>query len=702
MSRARVWRGEAGGALNGAAFGRRLRAAAWSWALSALAAALCMALSFAAVATQANTATATGASAAAPVWLERSFEREGVGVHLRLTPASAQATAAPPRAGDPVRLELQLRRLADGQPLSNLPLGAWLDHEVSVASGAVPACGQRVASILGGGLMQRPLLDLTGYYVLTLDAEGSVSALDPAVRFAGRSSLYAAVQLGGRPFDWAKTGDDRLLYVAVPERREVVAIDLQEFAVRQRIAVAGRPTRLALSPDGQQLWIAQRGDAGEAAPLAGQAPNTAVPAAGSATAATTANAAADPAEAERIDVYAIADGRIETGYRLPPGHHEIAFSDDGRYAYVGSRDSGRVSVIDNAQGRLVREVELGGQPLSLLYLPAQSQLWVVDGAQGAIHRLGRGGAQIDRIALEPGLGPARLTPDGRRVLALNPAQHRVHVLAAADGALQRSLTVSGRPYDLFFTQRYAYIRPLETEQVAMLSLASLEREPTLQYLPTGAQAVGAFAGLPVASSMSENMEGAGAFFAAPGERTVYHYMEGMNAPDSGIRAFGHTPMAVAISRRGLREHGRGRYSATFKLPAQGRMVLALASESPRLRECLAWNVEPAPRTAAARPWTLHWRGASEQRVRRGETAEFALSLQAAPGRTPPPAAALVAWVVSGAGGRAERWPLLAGARDGEYFIRGRMDRAGGYFVHVREAGGAQAAGGDVPAALTVE
>lgn len=664
----------------------------------------------------------TLAPAADPVYLQRSFEREGVKLHVRLQAAAPdadradplRATARPssPRAGDPVRLEVEIERLADSQPLSNLPIGAWLDHEVSVSSGAVPACGQRVASILGGGLLQRPLVDLTGYYVLTLDAEGSVSALDPAVQFAGRSSLYAAVQLGGRPFDWAKSADDRWLFVALPERREVVVIDLQAFSIRERIALRGHPTRLALSPDGQQLWIAQRARS----PWAGQASSATVQGRGdgaAASARTQADASSgansapasgatpDPAS-ERVDVYAIAERRLANGYVLPPGHHEIAFSDDARYAYLSSRDSGRVSVIDNAQARVLRELELGGQPLSLLYLPAQSQVWAFDGAQGVVHRLGRDGAQIDRIALDPGLGPARLTPDGRHVMAVNPSQHRLYVLSTADGELVHKLTVSGRPYDLFFSQRYAYVRPLDIEQVAMLSLASLEHTPTLQYLPTGAKAIGAFAGLPIASSMGDNMERTGAFFAAPGERTVYHYMEGMNAPDSGIRTFGHTPMAVTISRRGLREIGRGRYATTFKLPSQGRMVLALASESPRLRECVAWNVAPPETTAVARAWSLHWIGDASRRVRRGETAEFALNLQAAPGRALPAPERLVAWVVSGSGGLSERWPLSAAGPASEYRIRGHVDRPGGYFVHVREVGGANSQPGDVPASLTVE
>lgn len=672
-------------------------------------------LTVAAVAFAAATAAANPSDTA---YLDQRIEREGVAMRVRLEPAASADpsqrsgesragragdranarrkpadAAAGPRAGDTVRLSIELERLADAQPLSSLPIGAWLDHEVSVSSGAVPGCGQRVASILGGGLLQRPLVDLTGYYVLTLDAEGSVSVLDPAVQFAGRSSLYAAVQLGGRPFDWAKSGDDRWLFVALPQQREVVVIDLQELSLRQRIKLRGSPTRLALTPDGQQLWVAQRAQA-----FAANSANTAQ-------AETTAQAqpASDTApDSERVDVFAVGDGRALAGYPLPPGHHDIAFSDDSRYAYLGSRDSGRLSVIDNAGQRVLREVELGGQPLSLLYLPAQAQLWAIDGEQGVVHRLARDGSQIDRIALDAGLGPARLTPDGRHVLVVNPSQHRLYALAAADGELKHRLTVSGRPYDLFFSQRYAYVRPLDTEQVAMLSLASLDSEPTVQYLPTGAKAIGAFAGLPIASSMGDNMERAGAFFAAPGERTVYHYMEGMNAPDSGIRTFGHTPMAVTISRRGLREAGRGRYTTTFKVPSQGRMVLALASESPRLRECLAWQVAPAAVQADARGWSLRWLGLSNRRVRRGEQAEFALSLRAAPGRALPAASQLVAWIVSGAGGLSERWPLHATEHAGEYRIRGRLNQAGGYFVHVREVGGANSQPGDVPASLMVE
>lgn len=609
------------------------------------------------------------AGTAGNAYLDRTLEREGVSLRLRLEPLEGPATA--PRAGDIVRLSVELERLADGQPLSNLPIGAWLDREVSVMSGAMPACGQRIASILGGGLLQRPLLDLAGYYVLTLDAEGSLSVLDPAVSFAGRSSLYTAVQLGGVPFDWARTADDRWIFVALPEQRQVVAIDLQTFAVRQRIDVGGRPTRLALQPDGQLLWVAQRADG-------------------------------EDSDGERVDLFTVSDGHHAGGAALAPGHHEIAFSDDGRYGYVTSRDAGTLAVIDSAGGTRVREVELGGQPLSVLSLPSRGQVWVVDGEHGVVHRLTRDGAQIDRIRLAPGLGPARLAPDGRHVLVVNPAQHRLDVLTADDGRLRHSLTVSGRPYDIFFSERYAYVRPLDIEQVAMFALSGLETEPVLQYIPVGEQAVGAFPGLPVASTMSDNMERMGAFFAAPGERTVYHYMEGMNAPDSGIRTYGHTPIAVTISQRGLRETGRGRYSTTFRLPSQGRMVLALASESPRLRECIAWNVAPGAEPAQAAAWSVQWIGEPAASVRAGDPVEFVVRVQGTPGLPPPDARQLAAWVVPGGGGRAEHWPLRPTGRSGEYRIVGALGAPGGYFVHVRGADSGSRSLSALPASLVVE
>ncbi|MBL0038988.1 MAG: hypothetical protein IPP36_10915 [Nitrosomonadales bacterium] len=50
--------------------------------------------------------------------------------------------------------------------------------------------------------MQRPLLDLTGYYVMTLDTEPGVSVLDPAVSFSGRAVCVLSAKLQGRGFEY--------------------------------------------------------------------------------------------------------------------------------------------------------------------------------------------------------------------------------------------------------------------------------------------------------------------------------------------------------------------------------------------------------------------------------------------------------------------------------------------------------------------
>ena len=598
--------------------------------------------------------------------LRQELQQEGIGLQVRLQTDDANARHA--GIGDTLRLSVSATRLADGQPLPNLPIGAWLDHSVSVMSGVRPSCGQRVAAILGGGLLQRPVLDLTGYYVLTLDAEGSVSVLDPAVSMAGRSSLYTAVQLGGRGFDWVATDDDRWLFVAVPDRQQVVVIDLQSFAIRQRIAVAGKPTRLALSLDGGALWVAQRAE--------------------------------QEGESDRVDAFAVNDGHAIGGAALPRGHHEIVFGEAGR-VFVSSRDAGTVSVFDAAAQRL-REVELGGEPLALLALPNNGGLWAVDGRSGAVHRLSAQGEQIDRIALESGLGPARLTPDGRFVLIVSPAQHRLYVLDAHTGALRHRLTISGRPYDVFLSRRFAYIRTLDTGSVALLELAGLNATPTLQSLPLGEIGIGDTPGLPIASSMSRNRESAGVFMVSPGERTIYHYMEGMNAPDSGLRTYGHTPLAVRISQRGLRQTGPGDYTTTFRLPAQGKMVLALAVDSPRIRQCLDVAFTGEGEDEGKRSWSLRWLSEPPLPVKPGASVEYLLELSAPAGTPLPQAQQLLARIVPGAGGGAsQEWPLQPAGQPGQYRLRAVAGEVGGYFVHVLAPGVPSATGTLVPAALIV-
>lgn len=174
----------------------------------------------------------------------------------------------------------------------------------------------------------------------------------------------------------------------------------------------------------------------------------------------------------------------------------------------------------------------------------------------------------------------------------------------------------------------------------------------------------------------------GAFFAAPAERTVYHYMEGMNAPDSGIRTYGHVPMATLLARRGLRQVKPGQYEATFRLPSAGRMVLALASENPRFMECIGIQVkadQPVPQQAGPK---LSWTGDSFLRKRSGE--KFLLRVKTT--EQPPQQAvfkSVAVRAVAVAGGEGQVWPLTADAdHPGEYMATVSVDVAGSYYLHL--------------------
>ena len=599
--------------------------------------------------------------------VEKHIERDGLRMEVRLDAIAGTAATAPSSARL-ARLRVEATRIADAQPLSGLPLGVWIDHRISPLSGATPACAQRVAGYVAGNLLGRPVLDLNGYWVLTLDAEGRVSVLDPAVSFAGRSSLFGTVALGGKAFDWLRTPDHAALFVAVPERGDVVVVDLSTLAVRERIAVRGEPSRLALQPDARLLWIAYRGRAGEP---------------------------------DGVAVVDVANGEVLRTVALPSGHHEIAFSADSRRAFITSRDAGTLTLFDHQQPQDAHTLELGGQPLSVQYVARLDETWVVDGESGDVVRLDAGGAVRGRIALDRGAGPSKLTPDGRHLIVLNPTEQRVHRIDVATRSALPPLTVGGRPYDVMFTERFAYVRALDAENVALLPLDRISDAPA-QFVAMGAEGAGRTPSLPIASAMAPGFDGAGGFFVVPSERTIYHYMEGMNAPDSGLRAYGHTPLAVLLARRGLREVGPGRYEALLSLPAGNDLVLALSAESPRFRECLALAPADDGAPVAAPGLRIEWMEGGRVDALAGRAAELRFRV-AGDGPALDPRAMYLA-LVPGSGGAALRWPVERLSGDGVpvYRAAGVVAGEGGYAAHVRLESGAPLDAMNAPAALYVQ
>lgn len=583
-------------------------------------------------------------------YLDRVIEREGISMHLRVESIDKDAPPIP-YMGQSVRLRIDGKRLADNQPLSNWSVGAWLDRKTDAMSGAVPVCGQRVAQYLSGNLIHRPILDLTGYYVLSLDAEPSVSVLDPSVSFSGKSSLYTAMKLDGRGFDWLKTIDDTRLFVALPEEKKLVIIDLQTMQVLKHLRLPGQPTRLALHPDERLLWVGQASMNGDES---------------------------------AVDVIDTISGESVVHIPLPVGHHEVAFSGDGRHAYVSSRQAKTLTIVDAIHLKVIREVNLGIEPLGLVFINDEALLWIVDAKAGRVHRYDSQGNALDIVVIEPGLGPTRLTPDGRYVLIVNPSQHRLYVLDAKTGKEKHRITVSGQPYDLMFSDQYAYIRTLASEQVGLISLASLDAEQVfVKFIPIGTTGLMATADLPRASSMTPTLNGTGAFFASPTERTLYHYMEGMNAPDMGLRTYGHTPVAAMVVQRGLREIEPGQYSTIINLPSAGSFVLALASETPNIRECLGLKVEAGKQTNTAEKISILWLSDHVQKIQIGERIDFHLRIKDADNNRLTPLTNLRLRIIPASGGNAVVWPLQTKKnKPGEWFAGGVIDQVGGYYVHI--------------------
>jgi len=525
------------------------------------------------MATSGFCASAEQASTTPPSYPNR-LERKGLVIQFDASLAE-NGDARGIVEGDDIDIRFTVRDASTGRPMKGLAPGSWLDPGASSSTGGErrsESCESKMKSYFKGAVSVRPLIDLSSYYILSFNRDASISVIDPLVGFAGKTNLLGTIPLNDAPADWVKSRDGKRLYVTLPGAGQLAVIDMESFKVIAAVNAGARPTRAALQAGERYLWIGNNADTDEAGGV------TIV-------------------DTRSLEVAA----HIATG----KGHHELAFSEDGRFAYVSNREKGGVSVIDAARLAKRKDIATGSTPVALAFSKIAQAVYVADGLDGTISVIqGDEPVIVAAIRAKPGLGPIKLTPDGRWALVANPKENLVHVIEIATNRLEQSIAIGARPYQIAFSDAFAYVRSLDSEHVGMISLAQLGKTSAeeISAFAAGASAPGATANLGLGASISPAFGEAAVVVASPGDNLIYYYMEGMLAPSGSFRNPGHQVGAVDVFDRSLKETQPGVYSARVKAPAAGGYDVAFLLGTPTVNECFHLDIASNP--SPARPFSM--------------------------------------------------------------------------------------------------
>lgn len=177
-----------------------------------------------------------------------------------------------------------------------------------------------------------------------------------------------------------------------------------------------------------------------------------------------------------------------------PGTHMVAVSPDRSRAFTANIAAGTVSVLDLAEGRKLRDIEVGGEPEGIALTPDGRELWV--GNRGGASVQAFDTTRFERLAEVPtGPVPIRVaaSPDGRWIVTSNYLGGSLTLIDARTRAVVRQIEISGAreagQVTILFSADGRLIYAAETgrNQVAEVEL---ETGRVLRRLPAGAQGDG--------------------------------------------------------------------------------------------------------------------------------------------------------------------------------------------------------------------
>lgn len=494
---------------------------------------------------------------------------QGIAVDLQVGSLTAQKKgAAELREGDEATVRFTITYTATGTPLTGIHPVAWMDMQ---RQGENADCRTKVKAFLDQSLLARPTLDLNNYYVLALNQDATVSVIDPRYGYGG-SRLLALVGLKSPGEDWALTPDNKRLFVSMPDSNQVAIVDSKTWKVISNVNAGARPARLAVQPDGQNVWVAY----GEG------------------------NSGADSGVAviatEGLQLIAqIATGR---------GRHEIAFSDDNRFAFVTNAEEGTVSVIDIRGLKKLKDIETGRKPSSIAFCKKAGMAYVADDTDGTIVAVdGASLKSLASIQAAPGLRQIKFAPDGRFGFIANPTKNVVHIIDSATNRMVQTAEIEDGPDQISFSNTYAYVRSQRSEIVHMIRLSQAGvtgQALAILDFPGGQQALGKASRPSPADTIVRVPEEGMVLVANAADQSIYYYQEGMAAPMGSFTNYKREPRAVIAVDRSLKERSPGVYQTTVKLNQAGLYNLAFLMNSPRIVHCFSVRVEPNPEIVAVK------------------------------------------------------------------------------------------------------
>lgn len=478
---------------------------------------------------------------------------QGIAIEFTADPITQNAKTI--RAAEDVNVKFKVTDTTTGTPVKGLGLSAWINMRPKDKPTEPAQCREKIQSYLTGSLRMRPEVDLNSYYVLTLNKSPDISVIDPLLGFGG-SKLLTLVMMKSPGEDWLLTRDGEKIFVTLPLINQVAVVNTRTWKIITYIETGVKPTRIVVQPDQQYVWVTNQGGV---------------------TVIDTAN----------LKVVA----KIESG----AGSHDLVISKDNRFAFVANSESGTVSIIDIRKLEKLADVKVGEGPVSLALSDLSKALYVANIGDGTVTVIEAQNHQVlARMKTKPGARSVRFAPGGRYGFVLNTKESSVTVFDAASNRLLHEVNTGKSPDQIIFSDTFAFVRSLETENVEMLRLGTIGNEVDITEFPGGQGAPGQGSPPVRADSIVLAPEGNAVIVANPVDKVLYYYSEGMAAPMGNFQNYRREPLAVLIVDRSLREVQPGVYSTTIKLPASGNYDVAFLNDSPRVAHCFEISAEANP------------------------------------------------------------------------------------------------------------